>query len=146
MRKLAHVHCFHKESCPDLPKMDRSSLFPSLLNLGWKWSSFVFCSFHNAFPKATLYLLLDFRDFSLILSRRFPEDVPRCIRQPKYRQICFSGCVVWIHCKATVMGTSEWSLWESRRETSELSGLWNQGFCFQSVQGPPYYSSRLVDR
>lgn len=105
-----------------------------------------FRSSHDAFPKAILHLLLDYRDFSLIRSRRVPEDIPRCIRRPIYQRGHFSERIVRIRHKPTVMGTGEWNLRDSRRETSEVSGLWDQGFLFQSVQGRPDYSSRLLGR
>lgn len=145
MRKLAHVDCFHIESCPNLPKMDRSSLLSSLHSLDWTWSLLIFCSFHHAFTNTTLHLLLDFRNFFFIPQRRVPEYFPRCIRRPKSQQSRFSGRVVRICRKAGVLGLGEWSLRDARRETSEVSGLWNQGFLFQSVRGPQDYNCRLVD-
>lgn len=146
MRKLAHIHCFHKESCLNLPKVDRSSLYSSLWDLDRKWSLLVFNSFHDAFLKAALRLLLDFRNFAVIRSRCVSKDVQRCIQLPKYQQIHVSGCVVWICQEATVMGTGERNLQDTRRQSSEVSGLWYQGFLYQSVQGARDHISRLVDR
>lgn len=119
--------------------MDSSSQLSSLHSLGWKWSLLVFCSFHNAFSKATQHLLLDFTDFSVFSWQRVSEA-----RKPKSQQGRFSGRVVRIRCKPAVMGTGERSLWDSRRKTSEVSGLRDQGFLFKSVREPS--SSRLVDR
>lgn len=114
---------FTKRVAPICLRWTEAPSSPVLTVLAESEVCLFFCSFHDAFLKANLCLLLDFGGSSFIRSSRVPEDVPGRIRRTNCQQSQISGRVVRIRRRATVMGTGERSLRDSRRKTSPLPGL-----------------------